>query len=236
MTSLVLFAAFMFAPQSTSNDQITAALRAKDQALLDAIAPGDAKVWDAALAPDAVYVDENGQTIERADFIKQITPLPAGASGTIKISSYSAKILGDTAAVIHTDDEEENYHGQMLHAQYLTTETWAKSADDWKLLQVHTYAVMHDPPAVKLSTQELDQYAGTYTAGDLTYTIARDGNHLTGTRSGRPLATLEAELRDVFFIAGQPRTRKIFQRDGEGKITGFVDRREGIDLVWMKAT
>jgi hypothetical protein len=38
----------------------------------------------------------------------------------------------------------------------------------------------------------------------------------------------------VFFVAGQPRTRKIFQRDAAGKITGFVDRREGIDLVWKK--
>jgi hypothetical protein len=41
-------------------------LRGKDQALLDAIAPGDRKVWDTALAPDAVYVDENGVIMNRA--------------------------------------------------------------------------------------------------------------------------------------------------------------------------
>jgi hypothetical protein len=41
-------------------------LHKKDQALLDAIAPGDRKVWDAALAGDAVCVDENGVKMDRA--------------------------------------------------------------------------------------------------------------------------------------------------------------------------
>jgi hypothetical protein len=30
------------------------------------------------------------------------------------------------------------------------------------------------------------------------------------------------------------RTRKILQRDANGKIMGFVDRREGADLVWRR--
>jgi hypothetical protein len=45
---------------------------------------------------------------------------------------------------------------------------------------------------------------------------------------------VRVEVRDVLFIPGQPRVRKIFQRDKEGKITGFVDRREGEDLVWHR--
>ncbi|MBZ5720854.1 MAG: DUF4440 domain-containing protein [Acidobacteriia bacterium] len=233
---LLLLAALLASPQTAapSADQVTALLRAKDQALLDAIAPGDTKTWDAALADGAVYVDENGETIPRAEYLKQLTPLPAGASGTIKISQYSATLYGDVATVIHTDDEVENYHGETLHAQYLTSETWQKTGDDWKLLLVHTYAVQHDPPAVKLAPQDLDAYAGRYAAGDLVYTIRRDGDHLVGTREGRPPVTLSAELRDVFFIVGQPRTRKIFQRNGEDKVTGFVDRREGVDLVWTR--
>ena len=43
-----------------ASDPNTNLLRAKDQALLDAIAPGDRKVWDDVLAANAVYVDENG--------------------------------------------------------------------------------------------------------------------------------------------------------------------------------
>jgi hypothetical protein len=217
-----------------SPSEITKLLRFKDQALLEAIAPGDVKAWDAALTDGAVYVDENGQIMQRAEFLKQLTPLPAGASGSIKISDDSASFQIDIAIVIHTDDEAENYHREMLHAQYLMTETWQHGGGNWKLLLVHVYAVLHDPPEQKPSTEELDAYIGKYSAGDLTYTIRRDGDHLVGEREGRPSAKLSAELRDVFFIAGQPRTRKIFQRDASGKITGFMDRREGVDLVWTR--
>lgn len=43
---------------------------------------------------------------------------------------------------------------------------------------------------------------------------------------------LQVEVRDVLFVPGQPRIRKIFQRNEKGKITGFADRRESWDLVW----
>lgn len=209
--------------------------RTRDQALLDAIAPGNVKVWDAALADQAVCVDENGAIINRADFLAQLKPLPAGASGKITISAYSVRLSGDVATVIHTDDEEETYHGQQLKAQYLTTETWQRQAGAWKLLLVHTYAVLKEPKSVALSEAELDAYAGRYSAApDLVYTIKREGDHLIGQREGGQPVTLKAEVRDVFFIGDQLRTRKIFQRDRAGRVTGFVDRREGSDLVWSR--
>jgi hypothetical protein len=42
------------------------------------------------------------------------------------------------------------------------------------------------------------------------------------------------EVRDVFFVAGQPRTRRVFLRDAAGRITGFADRREGEDVRWRR--
>jgi len=210
-------------------------LRAKDQALLDAIAPGDRKVWEAALASDAVYVDENGVTMDRAEFLKQLDPLPAGASGSLHIDTYSARVSGDLATVIHTDNEEEDYHGQMLKARYLMTETWRFEGGEWKLHMVHAYSVLKDPPATTLPAKELQEYVGTYSGGkDLEYVIQWDGKQLLGGRAGRPLTPLLVELRDVLFVAGQPRSRKIFRRDEKGNVAGFVDRREGEDLVWRR--
>jgi hypothetical protein len=234
---LVSLAAVSFiSPLSAQNapPTITQLLRAKDQALLDAIAPGNVKVWDNALAANAIYVDENGVIIDRAAFLKQLTPLPAGSSGTLVIAAYQAALHGDVATVIHTDAETESYHGQVLHARYLTTETWQKSGSDWKLLLVHTYAVLKDPPSQRLSPKVLDEYAGQYTAGDLVYVLHREGDRLIGQRKGGSPVEWNAELRDVFFISGQPRIRKIFQRDANGKITGFVERRESWDIVWKK--
>jgi hypothetical protein len=234
MMILLLFL-LLIPSRALAADPTVDLLRAKDQALLDAIAPGDRKVWGAALAPDAVYVDENGVTIERADFLKQLDPLPEGSSGTIRIASYSARISGDLATVIHTDDEQENYHGQMLSAHYLTTETWHRESGDWKLHMVHTYARLKDPPAIALPARDLQEYAGHYSGGaELAYIIQWDGKQLVGGKPGRSMAPLQVEIRDVLFVAGQPRSRKIFQRDADSKITGFVDRREGEDVVWRR--
>jgi len=233
MINLLLLA--VLAASASSADPSVALLRAKDQALLDAIAPGDRKVWDEALAPDAIYVDESGTIIQRAEFLKQLEPLPAGASGTIRIASYDANISGDLATVIHTDEEEENYHGQVLHARYLTTETWRRETDEWKLHLAHTYAMLQDPPAITLPAEALRQYAGRYVAGDMVYLIQWDGKQLTAGRAGGVMKPLQVEVRDVLFVPGQPRIRKIFQRDDKNTITGLVDRRESWDLVWKRS-
>jgi hypothetical protein len=235
MLLIALALALVLQTVAPTTDQTTAALRAKDQALLDAIAPGDRKVWEQALASDAVYVDESGTILDRAAFLDQLTPLPTGASGTLRIANYQARIMGDLATVIHLDDEQETFHGQKLLAQYLTTETWRRDGDDWKLYLIHTYAVLKDPPAITLPEKELLQYAGEYSAApDLTYEIRWDGQRLVGGKKGSSMKPLDVEVRDVLFVPGQPRIRKIFQRDAKGRITGFVDRRESWDLVWQK--
>lgn len=233
MVHLVLAAAVAI-PAAAAGDVIQE-LRARDQALLDAIAPGNVKLWDATLAANAVYVDENGIIMNRTEFLAQLQPLPKGASGTIVISKYSATVSGDVATVVHTDDENENYHGQKLFAQYLQTETWQRQQGAWKLLQVHCYSVLREPKSITLPPAELDAYAGRYSAAsDLVYTIKREGDHLVGQRDGRGATPLHAEVRDVFFVSRQLRVRKIFERDAQGKVLGFVDRREGQDLTWKK--
>jgi hypothetical protein len=238
MIILALLAALLAQTPGVANpstDPIEKVLRARDQALLDAIAPGNRKLWEDALASDAVYVDENGTVMNRGEYLKQLDPLPAGASGSIQITSYSVHVSGDLATVIHADDEQENYHGEKLFARYLMTETWRNEGGEWKLHLVHAYAVLKDPPATSLPFEDLRQYAGRYVAGnDLVYLIEWDGKQLTGGRQGGSRKPLLIEVRDVLFISGQPRTRKIFQRNSDGTIGGFVDRREGSDLVWHR--
>jgi ketosteroid isomerase-like protein len=242
MTNLLVFFVLLIpvsayaqpTPSQDSLEEITRLLHDKDQALMDAVTAGDPKVWDVALAADAIYLDEAGEINSRADLLKQIQPLPQGVSGNIKVSDYKVTLHGDTATVFHADNEEENYHGQQLHARYLTTETWQKTNGEWKLLMAHVYAVLNEPPILKLNPEELDAYVGRYTAGDLVYIVTRDGDHLLGGREGKPASALNVELHDVLFAPSQLRIRKIFQRDSQGKVTGFVDRREGVDVVWKK--
>ena len=139
-------------------------LRAKDQALLDAITSGNRTLWDNALAPEAVYVDENGTIMPRAEYLKQLDPLPPGISGTLAITDYQIRCDGDVALVIHKDDEHEDYHGIALHANYLMTETWVRRSAQWKLAMVHAYVVAVDPPPITFPPSKLDEYVGRYRA------------------------------------------------------------------------
>jgi len=236
MITTLLAVAAQAAARLASPAAETATLRALDQALFDAVAPGDPhRLWDRTLTPDAIYVDENGDVMSRAAFLKELKPLPAGASGNIKISEYRAVFHGDTALVWQRADESETYHGVALKAQYLLTESWRREAGAWKLAMVHAYVVAVDPPAVPLPAATLADYAGAYRLGDLSYTIRMEGDHLTGQQSGGMARPLLAEIKDVLFVAGRPRVRMIFQRDAQGRVTGFIDRREGEDLAWTRA-
>ncbi len=114
------------------------------------------------------------------------------------------------------------------------TETWLCRGGQWKLA-LHAYVERKDPPAIALSSAELDAYVGRYSAApDLKLTIRREGDHLVMQRDGKPAQTLLAEARDVLFIPGEPRDKNLFQRDARGRVTGFIDRREGEDIVWKR--
>jgi Domain of unknown function (DUF4440) len=235
LSALLALAAIQSAAAEPDVAAIQKRLRADDQALLNAIAPGDTAVWDRLLAKDAVYVDENGTILRRDRFLAALKPLPAGSSGHIDIVQYEATIRGNVALVIHKDDERENFHGIPLHADYLMTETWVKEGAEWRLALVHAYVVAKDPPVIKSAAKVLDEYEGHYRAAeDLSYVIRREGDHLIGERQGLPPVTLAQEASDVFFVAGQPRDRKIFRRDADNRIVDFVDRREGEDLVFIR--
>src|SRR5262249_11005391 len=148
---------------------------------------------------------------------------------------FKIEVHGNVAVTSFADVSTAEFHGQTLHAKYLSTEVWLREYGSWKMISSQTMAAQDDPPAVTLPSSLLDGYVGTYRAGaDFTYRMERKGDDLTGTAAGGKPVALKAELRDVLFTPGQPRVRRIFQRDAEGKVTGFVSRREGHDLVLRK--
>ena len=214
---------------------IEAVLRRQTLELLDAVTAGDPTVWDRYLDPRIVYVSEAGAIQSKADLLAEVKPLPAGITGNIAIGRFAVQQFGDTAVVMHVDEESENYFGHPLHAQYLNTATWQLRAGGWKLISQQVYASLRDPPAIAVSAGQLDDFVGTYQLTDaISYVIRRDGDQLVGERTGRAPQPLRVEARDVLFVPGQPRSRKILLRDARGRVTGFADRREARDVVWTR--
>ncbi|HET9626946.1 MAG TPA: DUF4440 domain-containing protein [Kofleriaceae bacterium] len=212
-------------------------LRQYTQEMLDAIAAGDRAPWDRYLDPAVLYVSEAGDVEDKPRLLAELVPLPAGITGHIELGRFEVRAHGDTAVVFHADEETEIYFGHELHAEYLNVATWRHTAAGWRVIAQQVYASLRDPPAIALPAAQLDDYVGTYALTDaIHYTIRRDGDHLIGQRDGRPAQPLLVEARDVLFVAGQPRSRKVFGRDAAGKVVQFADRREARDVVWPRVS
>jgi hypothetical protein len=211
-----------------------ALITAQMQKMADALVSGDARPWDKYLDPGVTYAEEDGSYKGKTEMLKEVRPLPKGLGGAIRMQLLSYREDGDVAVALFRQNETEHYFGQTIYAKYLTNTTWRERAGGWKLIAAQVLAEKTDPPAIALTPKQIAQYVGTYRLrnSEPTYTLALDNGALVGTRNGRKPAVWNAEAADVFFIKGDPRIRKIFQRDASGRITGFVERRESWDIVW----
>ena len=142
----------------------------------------------------------------------------------------------DTVAVAtFLHDRDTPSYGQTMHQTYRSSETWIKRGTEWKLIASLGRQLMPDPPTFTLSAAALNDYIGTYAAGSgFTVRIKRVGNALTASINGEKSVPLYATVPDVFFTLGLPRIRLIFQRDANGRITGYSRRREERDLIFRK--
>jgi len=206
------------------------------QELSNAIASGNAAVWNKYLDANVIFAEEDDSYKGKAGMLKEIVPLPKGLSGRIAVELLSYHEDADVAVALFRQNETEHYFGQTIYAKYLASTTWKKRSDGWKLIAEQVLAEKTDPPAIALPASQLAQYAGTYRLknSQAIYTLTLKDGKLTGTRLGRKPVRWNAEAADVFFVPGDPRIRKIFRRDSSGKITGFVEHRESWDIVWTK--
>lgn len=210
-------------------------LRRITQEMLDAVAPGRTDVWRRYLHERLIHVDETGKVRTKDELLKELTPLPAGLTGHLQLDSFKVEVHGDVAVVVHEDQEHLDYFGQTLRSRFLSTDTWLHTQDGWRLIAQRTTAVLRDPPTTALTRQQLCTYNGQYAlTTDIVASVQCTDGGLRIERANRPTITYLPELLDVFFVPGQPRTRRIFIRDAAGKVVAFVDRREGEDIRWMR--
>jgi len=90
-----------------------------------------------------------------------------------------------------------------------------------------------DPLRNRLPAGALDAFVASYSAGDRTVAVARQGEALVLSADGQR-TSLQAETSDVFFVPGSPRERLIFRRDGPGRVAGLVWRKDEQDLVFTR--
>jgi hypothetical protein len=113
--------------------------------------------------------------------------------------------------------------------------SWLHRLGHWKMIGSETLSVQEDPPAVALDQRTLEEYVGTYQGSSgIGITITRQGDRLFASVNGGSGVEQEAQARDIVFTSGHGATPKAFQRDGSGKITGFVYLRGSHSLTFTR--
>lgn len=205
------------------------------QQLLDAVTNGDKNVWEKFLAEDAVYTDEEGNTLTKKELVKEIRPLPDGYKGSLRVSNPRF-VVNENAAVITYDALEDlEMFGQKIFTKYHTTDTYVKREGRWQLIATQVSVIPSERKAVSINQKSLDKYVGQYElAPNVFYVVTRNGNKLMGQRTGRGQEELLPLNENTFFVKGRIRGEKIFVSDAKGKVTEMLDRRDNNDIVWKK--
>ena len=231
---VALVAISVSARAAETADAVKARLIETTQKLLDAVAPGDKAPWVKAMAEDCVYNNEVGMSLTKAKFLEQLSPLPTGYSGHIKVENPQFILAGETAVLSYDMAEQETVFGQEVHARYHETDTWLNRNGSWQMLASQVMRYGGDPPAASLAPDVLKEYVGVYEiAPGVQYMVTLESGQLSAQRTGRKMETLMPEMRDIFFrkgIAG----RRIFERGADGKVLRMIDRRDDGDLVWKR--
>ena len=209
-------------------------LVSRTQELYDAIVPGNQSPWKKYFADDCIFADEKGRVFDKPKLLADITPLPTGYSGTIKIENAQSRIIGSTAILSYDADETETIFGQNLKARYHVTDTWLQRDGNWQIIASQAHRYYEDPAVGKADPKKFADYIGTYelSPGHTRFVMA-DGDRLFIERNGKREQLLP-ETSEIFFRKGIE-GRILFPYNTEGKVEALIDRRNNEDVIWRKA-
>ena len=207
----------------------------RTQELYDAVASANQAPWKKYFADDCIFADEKGRVFDKSKLVADITPLPAGYSGTIKIENAQSRIIGNTAILSYDADETETIFGQKLKARYHVTDTWLRRNDNWQIIASQAHRYYEDPAIGTADSKKFADYIGTYElAPGQTRSIIAEGDRLFVERNGKKEQLLP-ETSEIFFRKGIE-GRILFRYASTGKVDTLIDRRNNEDVIWRKTT
>jgi hypothetical protein len=206
----------------------------RTQELFENLAAGDQAPWKKYFADDSMYFDEKGRSMNKAALITDISPLPTGFSGTIKVVKPHSHIEENVAILSYDMDETEVIYGQNLTARYHATDTWMRRNGQWQIVAGQVLRYYEDPAPGKADPTKFAEDAGSYElAPGNRLTISVDSNQLYRQRGDKPREVLIPEAAGIFFRKGVE-GRILFRQADGGKVDALIDRRNNEDVVWKK--
>jgi hypothetical protein len=233
----LLVLTFIFCEVAVAADNETAITESelvrRTQELYDAVVPGDQAPWKKYLADDSIFSDEKGRTMDKSKLIGDITPMPVGYSGAIKLEHVQSRIYSNVAILSYDANETETIFGQNLSARYHVTDTWLRREGNWQIVASQAHRYYEDPAAGKADPTKFADFIGSYElASGQTRTVFADHDSLFVERNGKK-DQLFPETPELFFRKGIE-GRILFRYDKNGKVDALIDRRNNEDVVWRK--
>ena len=208
--------------------------QATEQALMDALAPGDKAIWDRIMDPACVVTTEEGQVVTKGQFLDELRPLPPGLSGGLVIKELTVQEFPAFALVRYLADESESVFGQRLAVQYRVTNAYRRDGPAWKMVASHLSVVTRDPPAQDVSKAGWPGLVGQYRllADGWTLTVElRDGELYAG-RDPKKLRRLVPLTPDAFVVSGSLGEWVFVVENGKG--ARILNLRKFAVLVWTR--
>jgi hypothetical protein len=205
----------------------------RTQELYDALVPGNQAPWKKHFADDCIFAEEKGRVFDKPKLIADITPLPAGYSGTIKVENAQSRVIGNTAILSYDADESETIFGQNLKARYHITDAWLQRDGNWQIIASQAHRYYEDPAVGKVDPNKLAGFVGTYElAPGQIRSVTAEGDKPFIERNGKKEQLLP-ETSELFFRKGVE-GRILFRYAASGKVDALIDRRNNEDVVWRK--
>jgi hypothetical protein len=205
----------------------------RTQELFDAVVPGNQEPWKKYYADDCLFADEKGRQMDKTKLLADISPMPKGYSGTIKVVNPMSRIIGDTAILSYDCDETETVFGQHLTARYHGTDTWLRRNGAWQIIASQTMRYYEDPAIGRADPAKFGEFSGVYELAEgQMRKIFVEGGSLFVERNGKR-EQLIPESADIFFRKGVE-GRILFRLGSDGKIDALIDRRNNEDIIWKK--
>ena len=205
----------------------------RTQELYDSLVSGNQAPWKKYFADDCIFADEKGRLFDKPKLIADITPLPAGYSGTIKVQKAQSRIIGNTAILSYDADESETIFGQNLKARYHITDTWRLRDGNWQIIASQAHRYYEDPAIGKADPKKFADFIGTYElAPGQTRSVTNEDDKLFVERNGKKEQLLP-ETSELFFRKGVE-GRILFRYTANGKVDALIDRRNNEDVIWRK--
>ena len=190
----------------------------RTQELFETLAAGDHTPWKKYFGDDCMYFDEKGRNMNKAALVADISPLPTGYSGTIKVVKPQSHIERNAAIMSYDMDETETVFRQDTTARYHATDTWMRRNGHWQIVAGQVLRYHEDPAHGKVDGTKFSGYVGTYElATGNRLMISVDGKKLRRQRGDQPKALLIPEPTDIFFFAKGRKVASCFGTPITGK-------------------